>query len=292
MKYEEILNAEGLDVSKSQLRRYKQYGLITTQLSSPGKSGGVHANLSKQSVEALTEAIKLSKKPHIRNIKETIFILFIQGFPVSLKILRGNLKRFFRSNIIRSLENIMEATQDELLFRDQWSDYIKRTNISVKIGRPSKETELKLKEDTQNNLDELRKISPMVLYFLNQSYNDNSFESLIKQLFISQDDLQWMKQEFWEQLIDRSTIEDFTQIQQVYKLIEKYVNILREHKDQLPRAKAAIGLLDATDSLKRIPLIELFILVMLHPDWRKKAINLLNDEETLSRWLVHWEGGE
>jgi hypothetical protein len=293
LKYEDILKNEELGITESKLRRYKQYGLITTKIISRGKNAGVYAITPKKSLNAIKEAIQLSKKQHVENIKETIFILFVRGYPVSLKIMRKKLLNYFNEFIMKSVKEIVDSSQDQQFLKDEWSDYLKQTKLIPKPGRPTKENEMNLEQEVKRNVAQTYEFLPILHYFLDQSYNTSSFISLIDELQFreDQDFPIWLKHEYWEKVIKSSTTKDFKEIRLVCKFINRYIQVLRDHQNDFPRAKAAIEFLESNHWLERTRLIKLFMLLMLDSNLRKQALELLQSEETLSMWLELWKGG-
>jgi hypothetical protein len=295
MKYKDLLQSEGLAVTESQLRRFKEFGLITTTLKSKGKSSGVHAQLPPITVDAIKEIYNLRKQRYIKNDRESIFVLFIKGYPVSLDVLKRKIKDFLQNRIVDGFavmnKSIKNPKEQGLYFSIM--DYLKATQINPKVGRPSKEDEEVLDKKISKMMQEFMTFQPLLAYFSGeQDASSSSKQKFQKRYGYSIEQLPaWLDYQYWTDLIDRSTKSDFKQILEVWQLILVYLEILESHQSY-SKAREMLIFLEEKKFLERIEIINLFLLIMVNPSWRNHVMTFLNDEKTKEVWRNLWKGGD
>jgi hypothetical protein len=291
MKYEDLLHHEELTVTKDELKRYRQYGLITTQRTSEGYAAGVNAELPEITVHAIKEIHKQRTSPHIKNTQEIIFILFSKGYPVRLENLKKKIKEFLVERIMSDLTTSNQEMEYDPNFYDEMKDYLNKTRLVRPVGRPSNEREKALENEVKREMHRFRSSQPFIEYFLGISSNGLAVLGRLSDEFgLEFNNVpDWLDHQFWLDLIDHSTDSDFDQILHVWKLINHYVKMLEEHQEQLPRAKAAVDFLREQKWLERTEIIKLLIFAMLKPDWRSQAIEFLERKEAKQIWLKQWE---
>lgn len=294
----EALDKIGYPIKESKLRRYTEYGLIRPRKTSGGKSGGVRAEYSCDMLEAIITVEQFQCNPYIEHDREFIFVLFAKGYSVNY----GVLKEYFITHffeLVVSIQDMAKGYKNDSATFLAWITFptILKGLPKLKPGRPSNETLLQRENEKQQEMARV-KIGYLLLFkFSNgEMLTVDDILQVANEIGVHNADpddfaifLEIFRRDLWEKIICSSTEDDFLEIQRIFNLANRFVEMFMEiNPESIPILGSCIAksreYLDGLRFLEVPRLVKTSIVLLLLPNWRKKTIDLLSDNGNLQLW--------
>lgn len=293
-----LVNQGGVCVSPHQLRRYITYGFISPRKRSTGRASGVRSDFAEQDVEVIREIRRLEYHPQITNLQELLFVFFARGYSVNIDVL----KEYFVENFYRMVDHLQYLAtlhdNDPLSYLDFANDIIESRELpNHKPGRPNKE-EIAKRENTRTlEIGRYKAVALMSKELLRKEpVRPEQLIEFSQMMEVGElrtdgfDDVsEFVDLGLWEEAIRGASHDDFMEIQRILLLLRRYVDVFMEIDPESlpvfgPRLRESRKYLKGLRFIELPKVVKVLTLLLLMPDWRAKALNLLEPKDNIKKW--------
>jgi DNA-binding transcriptional MerR regulator len=288
-KEEIVLNANqlGLGITDSIFRNYVRLGLITSIKNGLGYGKGVSAEYPEKIIEVLSKIERYKKKGY--QLKEIIFLLFSDGYPVDIEKLKKQLANH-TEEMLEDLKTLVQKLDERENIEYAIDTYLLKEIRIKQSGRPSNEKALLLEDKRRFEKQKIEYTFQFLLDFFEKGEIEKTSTSLFKYLGYEKE-ITNLKippnlaiSEKWIKDIEGSLEEDYKEIYRFLCQLKDYYKFFlsnghdsQVYKEYIQPLKKVYKNSQFKNLFEDPNLIKLLIIILImEPNWRRNLLYLFS----------------